>query len=64
MKKITFYVSLLLAIALLINIAEIIINDVNRLTEYGFGYLIGKSILLLIFLIIIILTRKKRSLQN
>ncbi len=57
MKKILFYISLGISIILLINILNIIISDFNRLTDYGYGYLVGKIILLLIFGTISFLTR-------
>ncbi len=61
MKKWFFYVSLVISIILLINIIEILINDLNRLTEYGYGYLVGKIILLLIFGTITLLTRRHKT---
>lgn len=60
MKKIIFYLSLGIAIIMLINIANILTNDLKRLTEYGYGYLVGKIILFLIFVGIVILTRKHK----
>jgi hypothetical protein len=61
MKKILFYISLGVSIILLINIINIIITDLNRLTEYGYGYLVGKAILLVIFGTIILVTRKYKT---
>lgn len=61
MKKILFYISLIISIILLINIINIIAYDFNRLTEYGFGYLVGKVILFLIFGTILLLTRKHKT---
>lgn len=58
MKKTLFYISLIVSITLLINIINILVSDFNRLTEYGYGYLIGKTILFLIFGTILLLTRK------
>jgi hypothetical protein len=43
---------------LLLNIVKIVMADLDRLTEYGYGYLAGKSILLVIFSIILFKTRK------
>lgn len=57
MKKILFYISLILSLFLLINILKIVISDLNRLTEYGYGYLFGKIILFLVFVTITILTK-------
>lgn len=58
MKKIIFYISSLISIILLISIFKILVNDFDRLTEYGFGYLIGKIILLLVFISLAFLTKK------
>lgn len=58
MKKVLFYISLGISIMLLINIANILITDLNRLTEYGYGYLVGKVILLVIFGVVMFLTKK------
>jgi len=60
MKKIIFYISIIISIILLVNIVKIITADFDRLTEYGFGYFAGKVILLLIFLSIIYITRKNK----
>lgn len=58
MKKSTFYISTLISLVLLVNIIKIITNDFERLTEYGYGYLIGKIILFVIFLSLALLTKK------
>jgi len=58
MKKAIFYNLIIVSLVLLINIIQILVTDLKRLTDYGFGYLIGKIILLVVFLTIIILTRK------
>lgn len=59
MKKIFFF-SLIIVTALLgFNVAEIIISDYSRLTDYGFGYLTGLFLLLLIFLALTIIMSKK-----
>ena len=58
MKKIIFYISIIVSVFLLINILKILILDFERLTEYGFGYLVGKIILLLVFVTLILLTKK------
>ncbi len=60
MKKTIFYVSIIISIYLLINVAKILTTDFDRLTEYGFGFLAGKILLLLIFLSIIYFTRKNK----
>jgi len=64
MKKIIFYFSIILSVILLINVIQILVSDFQRLTEYGFGYLIGKIILLLISLFIIYLTKETNKLKN
>jgi len=61
MKKTLFYISLGISIILLINIINILANDFNRLTEYGYGYLAGKVILFLIFGTITLLTKKHKN---
>jgi hypothetical protein len=58
MKKLIFYVSIIISIVLLINVVKILVSDFNRLTDYGFGYLIGKIILLLIFIMLLFLIKK------
>lgn len=57
MKKTVSYFSIIIAFILSINIVKILTTDFERLTEYGFGYLTGKIILLLIFLSLIYITR-------
>ena len=61
MKKTLFYISLVVSIILLINIINILVSDFNQLTEYGYGYLVGKVILFLIFGTILLLTRKHKT---
>ncbi|SOS74605.1 conserved hypothetical protein [Tenacibaculum piscium] len=58
MKKIIFYVSVVISLILLVNIVQILLTDFKRLTEYGYGYLIGKIILFFIFIVFIFLTKK------
>lgn len=60
MKKIIFYLSLGIAIIILINIINIITINLKRLTEYGYGYLTGKIILFVVFAGIVFLTRKHK----
>ena len=61
MKKAFFYIALVVSIILLINILKILITDFSRLTEYGFGYLVGKVILFVIFASIMFMTRKHKT---
>ncbi|WP_146185905.1 hypothetical protein [Flavobacterium album] len=53
MKKAIFYISIIASLGLLINILDIIINDMERLTRFGWGYLTGRIILLAIFVFLI-----------
>jgi hypothetical protein len=59
MKKIVFGISLIVSVVLLIKIIRILRNDFNRLTEYGFGYLIGLIVLFLVLGLISYLTGRK-----
>lgn len=56
MRKFLFYFSSFCSLFLLVNVMMILIDDFQRLTEYGFGYLTGKILLLLLFLSIAIIT--------
>jgi hypothetical protein len=58
MRRLLFFLSIGVSIILLIRIIRIVVIDLPRLTEYGYGYLVGKVLLLLIFITIIFLTRK------
>ena len=58
MKKIIFYIALIISIFLFINIVKILITDLGRLTEYGYGYLVGKIILFIVFALVLFVTRK------
>jgi hypothetical protein len=60
MKKVIFYIAVGVSTILLINILKILLNDFNRLTDYGFGYLVGKIILFITFIGIAFLTRKRK----
>lgn len=64
MKKIIFYSSLVIAIVLLINIINILTTDLTRLTEFGYGYLVGKIILFFVFIGIVLFTRKTLKAKN
>ncbi|WP_339622931.1 hypothetical protein [uncultured Winogradskyella sp.] len=58
MKKIIFYIAAIVSFFLIVNIIKIIATDFNRLTEYGFGYLVGQIILFVVFIVIALITRK------
>lgn len=61
MKKVIFYISIVLAIYHLFSLIRILTNDLERLTTYGYGFLTGKIILLVIFILIAYLTRNKKE---
>jgi hypothetical protein len=48
MKKFIFWLLVILSLVLSYRIGRILIYDFSRLTEYGFGYLIGLIILFLV----------------
>ncbi|MCH4822236.1 hypothetical protein ML462_03535 [Gramella lutea] len=50
MKKLFFYLFIIIAIVLLVQILKILILDLPKLTPYGYGYLGGKVILFFLFL--------------
>lgn len=58
MKKLLFYILIIISLILLINILKILTYDLERLTDYGFGYLVGKTVLFLVFLTLTVLTKK------
>ena len=60
MRKFLFYFSLVFSLLLVIKIAQILIYDFKNLTLYGFGYLAGKLILLILFGTVIYFTRFKK----
>ncbi|MBT0607783.1 hypothetical protein [Aequorivita echinoideorum] len=64
MKKIIFYIAIAVAIILLVNIIEILVTDLDRLTNYGYGYLAGKFLLFVVFIAIALVTRKPKKASN
>ena len=60
MKKFIFYFSLGLSLLLLLNIVQILFFDLQNLTRFGFGYLAGKIILVMMFGILMYFTRDKK----
>ncbi len=59
MKKFIFFSLIIVTSILGYNIADIIVSDYNRLTDYGFGYLTGLFLMFLIFVVFTIITGKK-----
>ena len=60
MKKAIFYLSLFISIILVVNVIKILITDFNKLTEYGFGYLTGKVVIILILSLVLFVTKNNR----
>jgi hypothetical protein len=61
MKKIIHYISILACIVFLFNIIQILSLGVSKLSEFGYGALIGKIILFLLSLFIAFKTKTKKS---
>lgn len=49
MKRAIKIILLIITVILFFDIGKILLFDFNRLTDYGYGYLIGKIILLMFF---------------
>ncbi|AWG20976.1 hypothetical protein FFWV33_05200 [Flavobacterium faecale] len=49
MKKIAFYLSLFISLYLVFTISNIFLYHIDKLNQYGYGFLAGQSILLLFF---------------
>lgn len=64
MKRIVFYTSIVISTLILVELIKIMLIDLNRLTDYGFGYLAGRAILFLVFLTIALYARKYKTEPN
>lgn len=53
MKKILFYISIVLSLRLAYIIYDIVIYQLESLNAYGIGFLVGKIVLLLILIFVI-----------
>lgn len=53
MKKIVFYIAILLSLRLTYIIYDIVIYQLETLNSYGIGFLVGKVVLLLILMFVI-----------
>jgi hypothetical protein len=53
MKKIVFYIAILLSLRLAYIIYDIVIYQLETLNSYGIGFLVGKVVLLLILMFVI-----------
>lgn len=61
MKKVIHYIAILLSIIFLYNIIQILSLGFSKLSEFGYGALVGKTILLIITLIVVFTTRTKKQ---
>lgn len=61
MRKAIFYLSAVVAVLLLLSILNILLFDLGRLTDYGYGYLVGKILLFLLFTGTVYLSRKRKA---
>lgn len=61
MRKIIFYISLAVSVLLFLHVLQILVSDFHRLTEYGFGFLAGKAIWLLVFVTAAVVSGRKRE---
>ena len=57
--KISFYILLAVAVYLMVTIVKILTFDMDRLTEYGWGYLSGNLIVFAIVSIACVILYKK-----
>jgi hypothetical protein len=53
MKKILFYISIVLSLRLAYVIYDIVIYQLETLNAYGIGFLVGKIVVLLILIFVI-----------
>lgn len=60
MKKALHYIAIIASIIFLYNIIQILSLGVSKLSEFGYGALFGKLLLLLITLLIVYKTRTKK----
>lgn len=61
MKKISHYIAIVIAIISLIQIIQILSLGLHRLSDFGYGALAGKSILLALAVFIAIKTKHKQT---
>lgn len=59
MKKLLLIVSLFVILYLALHILNIVLYDLERLTDYGFGYLTGKVVALVLVSFLAFLMAKK-----
>ena len=59
MKKLLFWVLILISAYLLISVSTKLFFDFSRLTNYGFGFIVGQGILLIIFALTATMIKRK-----
>lgn len=59
LKKFLFYLFFLLSLGFLIDLAAKIFLDYDRLTQFGWGYVTGRLILLAVFITLTVMLFKK-----
>ncbi|MFD1615107.1 hypothetical protein ACFR98_08395 [Gelatiniphilus marinus] len=65
MKKIIHYIFIIIAVVFVINIIQIISLGLSNLSEFGYGALVGKLLLLLVSIFVVFKTRiKKQKTKN
>jgi uncharacterized membrane protein YccC len=64
MKKIIFYISLTASFFILVNSINLFVIDYKRFTEFTFGFIVGKIILLFIFMTLMFITKSKKTKKN
>lgn len=64
MRKGIHFVSIGVLVVFICKVCSILMTDFDRLTEYGFGYLIGQIILLVFFAMIVFFSRKKEATKD
>ncbi len=61
MKKAIHYIAIIASVIFLYNIFQILSLGVSKLSEFGYGALVGKIILFLLTLLIAFKTRTKKA---
>ena len=61
MKRILFIIFIAGAAVLLISFVSTFFYNITKLTEYGYGVLAGRAVLLIVFIILAYITRPKRK---
>jgi len=61
MKKILHYLFIAAAIIFLYNVIQILSLGLSRLSEFGYGALLGKVVLFLVAIFLVFITRKKNT---